>query len=57
MFEKKVRMYINVDERSILTQALIDMKNDLHCQGRYTDAVDELIIKILEPKRKRVKTI
>lgn len=57
MFEKKVQMYINVDERSILTQALIDMKNDLHCQGRYTDAVDELIIKILEPKRKRVKTI
>ena len=57
MFEKKVQMYITDNEQAILATALIDMKNELHYQGRYTDCVDELLIKVIEPKKKRVKII
>ena len=55
MFDKKMKMYMSVDEQTILIAALIDMKNNLHAQGRYTDCVDEILLKIIEPKKKKVK--
>lgn len=55
MFEKKIQMYITDSEQSILLAALIDMKNSLHAQGRYTDCVDEILLKIIEPKKRKVK--
>lgn len=55
MFEKKVQMYINDNEQMLLAAALIDMKNSLHQQGRYTDCVDEILIKVIEPKKRKVK--
>ena len=57
MFEKKVQMYITHNEQAILAAALIDMKNELHQQGRYTDCVDEILMKVFEPKRRRVKIV
>ena len=57
MFEKKVQMYITDNEQAILAAALIDMKNELHQQGRYTDCVDEILMKVFEPKRRRVKIV
>ncbi len=55
MFNKKIQMYISDNEKSILIAALIDMKNNLHAQGRYTDCVEEIILKIIEPKKRKVK--
>ena len=43
MFNKKIQMYMSDSEQSILLAALIDMKNNLHAQGRYTDCVDEIL--------------
>ena len=57
MFEKKMQMYITDNEQAILATALIDMKNELHQQGRYTDCVDEILMKVVEPKRRRVKIV
>ena len=57
MFDKKVQMYITDNEQAILAAALIDMKNELHQQGRYTDCVDEILVKVVEPKRRRVKIV
>ena len=57
MFEKKMQMYITDNEQAILAAALIDMKNELHQQGRYTDCVDEILMKVVEPKRRRVKIV
>lgn len=57
MFEKKVQMHITDNEQAILVAALIDMKNELHQQGRYTDCVDEILIKVIEPKRRTVKVV
>lgn len=55
MFYKKMKMYMSDNEQSILIAALIDMKNTLHSQGRYTDCVDEILLKIIEPKKSKVK--
>lgn len=55
MFEKKIQMYISDNEQSILLAALIGMKNSLHAQGRYTDCIDEILLKVIEPKKRKVK--
>lgn len=55
MFNKKIQMYMSDSEQSILLAALIDMKNNLHAQGRYTDCVDEILLKVIEPKKRKVK--
>lgn len=47
MFKKKYYVYMTYEEKQILIESLIDMKNELIRQGRYTDPVDELLIKIL----------
>lgn len=56
MFEKKIQMYITDREQSILLAALIDMKNRLHAQGKYTDCIDEILMKVVEPKKRKVKS-
>lgn len=48
MFEKKIRICLNSEEIRILTRSLIDLRNDLIQQGRYTDAVDEILLKLLK---------
>ena len=41
------------EERKLLLHSLVGLKNQLIQQGRYTDCVDELIIKIIHaPVRK-----
>lgn len=47
MFKRKLQMHITSNEQRIIAEALIDMKNFLHSQGRYTDCVDELIIRVI----------
>lgn len=46
MFEKKSKVAFTSDEKSILLRALVDLKNELTSQGKYTDAVDDLILKL-----------
>ena len=54
MFKKKRYLYLNDEEFSILVQALIQFRNSLITQDRYTDCVDELIVKILDSPTKRL---
>ena len=51
---KQSRYYINLteQERSQIMHSLIDKKNALMAQGRYTDAVDEVILKLMKAKKK-----
>ena len=51
--EKK--RYITLDdcEWKIVINALNDFRNSLIQQGRYTDAVDDIMIKVINAKRKR----
>ena len=45
MKETKYHAYLDSEERTILLHSLVELKNQLIQQGRYTDCVDELIIK------------
>ena len=52
---KKYHVYLTYEQRRLLLDSLIDMKNELIRTGHYTDAVDEIIIKVTEAKIKRVR--
>lgn len=55
MREKKSHLYLDSQEKSILLHSLVELKNQLIQQGRYTDCVDELIFKVTAAHTKRVK--
>ena len=55
MREKTYHLYLNKEERSRVIQSLIELKNNLTAQGRYTDAVDDVLCKVLEAKKKKLK--
>ena len=46
MKNKKRYLYLNDEETRLVLQSLIRFKNKLQQQGRYTDCVDELILKV-----------
>lgn len=48
MFSKKQYLYLSNEELSILLYSLIRLKNSLIQQGRYTDCVDGLILKVTD---------
>ena len=47
MFSKKRYLYLSNEELSILLRSLVLLKNSLIQQDRYTDCVDELILKVM----------
>lgn len=47
MFGRKRYLYLSNYELNILLRSLIRLKNSLMQQGRYTDCVDELILKVI----------
>lgn len=46
--------YLSDDEYRLVIQALISLKNRLLIEGRYTDGVDVLIIKLSKAKKKKI---
>ena len=52
---KKYHIYLTDEEYSHVIQSLIGLKNDLIAQGRYTDAVDDVLCKFLSAKKKTLK--
>lgn len=57
MREKKYYIALDGYERGIIVNALNEMRNSLLQQGRYTDAVDEILLKIINAKTKKFKVI
>ena len=55
MRKPKYHLYLTHNERRTVINSLICLKNDLISQGRYTDAVDELIVKLTKAKVKKIK--
>ena len=55
MRNPKYHLYLTYDERRTVINSLICLKNDLISQGKYTDAVDELIVKLTKAKVKKIK--
>ena len=55
MRNPKYHLYLTHDERRTVINSLICLKNDLLSQDRYTDGVDELLVKLTKAKLKRIK--
>ena len=55
MREKKIHLYLDSEERRLLLHSLVELKNQLIKQGRYTDPVDELIFRVMNTPVKRMK--
>ena len=47
MFGNKIKLSVTYDEIRVLVYALNELRNSLIEEGRYTDAVDDLLIKLL----------
>ncbi|MEI3219011.1 MAG: hypothetical protein V8S08_04475 [Lachnoclostridium sp.] len=55
--KEKYYIVLNEYERKIIINSLNELRNRLIANGRYTDAVDELLLKIINAKKKRFKVI
>ena len=56
MLKKQKRyLYLDAEEISVVLQSLIRLKNTLIREGRYTDCVDELIVKVMEAPARKIK--
>lgn len=53
MRKKKVRLCLDRQEKSLLLNCLVDMKNRMIGEGRYTDCVDDVILKLINAPVKR----
>lgn len=51
----KYHIYLTAEERRAVINSLFDLKNDLISRGKYTDIIDELIIKFTKAKIKKIK--
>ena len=48
-------LYLDSHERKLLMHSLVELKNQLIQQGRYTDCVDEFVFKVINAPTKRIK--
>ena len=48
-------IYLTAEERRAVINSLIDLRNDLISRGKYTDIIDELIIKFTKAKVKKIR--
>ena len=57
MKEKKYYIALDDFERRIVVNCMNEMRNKLIADGKYTDAVDEVLLKILNAKQKKFKVV
>ena len=57
MKEKLNHLYVDSQERTLLLHSLVELKNQLIQQGRYTDPVDELIFTVSNAPVKGLKVV
>lgn len=55
MRNPKYHLYLTSDERRTAINSLVELRNDLISRSKYTDIIDELLIKITKAKVKNIK--
>ena len=55
--KQKYYLALNEQERRFVIESLNQLRNSLIANGRYTDAVDEILLKIISAKQKKFKVI
>ena len=54
MKQDRFLLTLNDDSFDLILYSLIEMKNRLLSEGRYTDAADEALVRFLKAKRKYI---
>ncbi|WP_417140926.1 hypothetical protein [Ruminococcus bromii] len=57
MKDPKYHIYLTNEERSEVLESLIDLKNEMIVQGKYTDVLDEIIVKLYKAQKKNIQVI
>ena len=57
MKDLKYHIYLTDKERSEVVKSLVNLKNNFISQGKYTDIIDELIVKLSYARKKKIKVI
>lgn len=55
MKKQKRYLYLDRDEYSVVLHSLVQLKNKLIKEGRYTDCVDDMILKVMSAPIKKIK--
>ena len=55
--KQKYYLLLNDQERRFVIERLNQLRNKLIVDGKYTDAVDEVLLKIIGAKQKKFKVI
>lgn len=55
--KQKYYLALNAQELRLMIGSLNQLRNKLIADGKYTDAVDEVLLKIIGAKRKKFKVI
>ena len=55
MRNPKYHVYLTPNERRAVINSLIDLRNDLISHGKYTEIIDELLIKFTKARIKKIK--
>ena len=57
MKEKKYYIALDDFERRVIVNCMNEMRNKLIADGKYTDALDEVLLKVIRSKQKKLKVI
>ena len=57
MKEKKYYIALDDFERRVVVNCMNEMRNKLITDGKYTDALDEVLLKIIHSKQKKLKVV
>ena len=55
--KQKYYLALNAQEHRHMIESLNQLRNKLIADGKYTDAIDEVLLKIIGAKRKKFKVI
>ncbi len=53
----KYHVYLNYEERRLVIKSLNDLRNRLISEGKYTDLIDEGLVKVANAKIKKMKVV
>ncbi|MDY4083978.1 MAG: hypothetical protein SOY57_00215 [Ruminococcus bromii] len=53
----KYHVYLNYEERRLVIKSLNDLRNRLISKGKYTDLIDEVLVKVANAKIKKMKVV
>ena len=55
--KQKYYLVLNAQEHRLMIESLNQLRNKLIDDGKYTDAIDEVLLKIIGAKQKKFKVI